>query len=136
MIINQIRYCGGCRLCCTIQEVSEIKKPEGITCSHCSIEDGCTIYETRPESCKEFHCLWQLGLIQDKRNELRPDKLGIICLAKEEIEGYSPIIQLNSLKQENFKKKIVKRLIENWLNAGFNIACVALDKKDSELILA
>jgi hypothetical protein len=136
MILNNIRYCGECRLCCLIQEVTELKKPEGQICDYCSDKDGCTIYEKRPQSCKDFHCLWQLGLMKDKGCKLRPDKIGFIALAKEEVKGYSPVVQLNSLYEESFKSEIAKQLIKNWREAGFNIALVSIMDKKSVLLLA
>jgi hypothetical protein len=38
--------------------VKELRKPALRWCEHCSIGKGCGIYDGRPESCREFSCLW------------------------------------------------------------------------------
>jgi hypothetical protein len=53
------RECGSCSLCCKLIAVSELNKPEGIWCSHCAPGKGrCLIYNSRPTSCRGFHCGW------------------------------------------------------------------------------
>jgi hypothetical protein len=39
-------------------------------------DDGCRIYEHRPEPCAQYHCMWRLGWADDSA---RPDRLGILC---------------------------------------------------------
>lgn len=40
-------------------------KPAQHWCQHCAIGDGCKIYDSRPQECRDFHCGWlrmpQLG---------------------------------------------------------------------------
>src|SRR5712691_7849777 len=53
------RSCGDCSLCCKLPQIDELDKPEGVWCRHCAPRrGGCTIYETRPTSCRTFHCSW------------------------------------------------------------------------------
>lgn len=69
------RTCGTCTLCCTVMAIDkpEIQKEAGVTCRHCS--GGCTIYETRPALCREYHCAWrQLPILDDS---WRPDLSGV-----------------------------------------------------------
>jgi hypothetical protein len=65
------RVCGSCSLCCKLLRIEELDKPAGRWCSHCTVgRDGCKIYDTRPGSCRSFHCTW---LIDPKlRAEWRP----------------------------------------------------------------
>lgn len=73
------RQCGECTACCTIMEVSELAKPMWANCTH-QCKEGCAVYEDRPESCREWFCLWRSdgnGIIV-KEHE-RPDKIGIIA---------------------------------------------------------
>lgn len=66
------RSCDDCRACCTEMGVDEIKKPVGETCKHlCST--GCGIYAERPQSCRDFHCMWRVGF---GRLMERPDRVG------------------------------------------------------------
>lgn len=57
------RTCGNCSLCCRTLAVPEVKKPHE-WCPHCKPgKGGCTIYRTRPERCRDWHCQW---LIDEK----------------------------------------------------------------------
>jgi hypothetical protein len=50
------RSCGTCTLCCKLMKVPELDKPQGSWCTHCAPRKGCTIYEKRPKSCRDFFC--------------------------------------------------------------------------------
>lgn len=77
------RQCGPCTACCTVMGVDEIGKKGGDRCEHVidklyklSDRAGCGIYESRPQSCRDFKCAW---LWLDKlRNMERPDIVGIM----------------------------------------------------------
>ncbi len=70
------RTCGSCTACCKTHMVQELGKPVGTWCTHCDRGKGCTIYETRPTGCKDFACLWLLGV--DGEDHLPPHKSGIV----------------------------------------------------------
>ena len=69
------RECGPCTACCTTIAVKELNKERGTKCVH---EAGCcTIYESRPDCCRKFECMWLSGFIEgDERR--RPNQLGLI----------------------------------------------------------
>lgn len=71
------RSCGDCDVCCNILEVKELNKQGYKNCENKLESNGCKIYETRPNSCKEWSCCYILGLIPDDV-ELRPNKLGLM----------------------------------------------------------
>lgn len=52
------RECGACSLCCLLLNVPEAGKPEHGWCPHCVKGRGCGIYETRPDICRGYACLW------------------------------------------------------------------------------
>lgn len=72
------RECGSCTLCCKVFDIPWLDKPKpaGKWCSHCKPGAGCSIWETIPQKCGEFYCLWrkeaQLG------DDWRPDKAGFV----------------------------------------------------------
>ncbi len=70
--------CGTCTLCCKVMGVPALNKLPGEWCVHCDPKVGCKIYDDRPESCRDFECLWlQAQSRKDNMlNEpaLRPDK--------------------------------------------------------------
>jgi hypothetical protein len=56
------RVCGSCALCCKVLRIEELDKPAGQWCPHCTAgRDGCSIYHTRPGSCRSFHCNWLIN---------------------------------------------------------------------------
>lgn len=71
------RSCGDCRLCCTVMGVPDLEpvaKPGGVACGHlCS--RGCRVYPQRPQSCRDFNCLWKQGALLKAD---RPDKVGVV----------------------------------------------------------
>ncbi len=78
------RQCGDCTVCCTVMAIDkpEIQKEAGVTCRHCV--GGCTIYETRPPLCRDYHCGWRQLPILDEG--WRPDRSGVY-VEVEPIEG-------------------------------------------------
>jgi hypothetical protein len=54
------RSCGECTLCCKLLSIPELHKPEAIWCAHCKPGLGCSIYQERPGSCRDFACKWLL----------------------------------------------------------------------------
>lgn len=55
------RTCGECTLCCKVLGIKELEKPPNEYCQHAIKGKGCGVYETRPESCQDFRCLWLEG---------------------------------------------------------------------------
>jgi hypothetical protein len=66
------RDCGSCTLCCKVYEVPSLAKPANQWCSHCAPGKGCGIWQTRPDHCRAFFCMW----MTDARlpAEWKPDK--------------------------------------------------------------
>ncbi|HYO27233.1 MAG TPA: hypothetical protein VER68_03085 [Azonexus sp.] len=72
--------CGTCTLCCKTMKVHELDKAAHVWCQHCQIGKGCEIYETRPESCRIYDCLWLQTQRLDRpmAAELRPDRSRVV----------------------------------------------------------
>lgn len=70
-----VRPCGGCTRCCTNMAIEELDKPIDVDCTYLHPDGGCGRYETRPQSCREFECLWRKGL---GTRYLRPDKSDVM----------------------------------------------------------
>jgi len=92
------RSCGECTVCCTVMAIDkpDIQKQAGVTCRHC--HGGCTIYETRPKLCRDFHCGWrQLPILDDG---WRPDRSGVFVEIEviEQETALSLILVGNALK--------------------------------------
>ena len=75
------RECGSCTLCCKIMSVWEIEKPNGVLCKHVRNHQSCAIYETRPQSCRTFNCLWLRGVGTDA---MRPDRSRVVMVEADD----------------------------------------------------
>jgi uncharacterized protein len=53
------RTCGTCTFCCNLPDIESLNKPANTLCRHCVADKGCTIYDTRPNLCRDFLCLWR-----------------------------------------------------------------------------
>jgi hypothetical protein len=57
-MMDQVRACGSCTLCCKVLAVHGVPKPKRQWCQHCSAGKGCAIYDERPQDCRDFHCMY------------------------------------------------------------------------------
>lgn len=58
--VVETRTCGDCIACCQILNIDEpaLKKPAGQICpNHNGV--GCSIYQNRPQTCRDWFCLWR-----------------------------------------------------------------------------
>ena len=78
------RGCGGCNACCDVLEIAEFKPAEEL-CKHWRVGSGCSAYNTRPEGCRTFRCIWLDGFFE-KRD--RPDKGGFVVAMKATATPY------------------------------------------------
>lgn len=85
LMVIQPRSCGECRACCTVLGVRELEKPNYQRCDH-ECAKGCAIYASRPQTCRDYYCMWAQGLIEgDERR--RPDKLGVVFDLNVTLDG-------------------------------------------------
>jgi hypothetical protein len=93
--LPMINPCGECTACCTALAVGEIGKAQNESCQHIC-EQGCSIYETRPASCRKYECIWLYS--QSKTPfppEWRPDRLGAVI--EGTITNAGPVIVVREL---------------------------------------
>src|SRR6185437_7109688 len=78
------RECGACTACCrelTI-ESDALRKVQGVLCVHCTPEQGCGIYQTRPDACRDWYCQWRRYAWLD--DSWRPDRSGLLLRATDD----------------------------------------------------
>lgn len=74
-----MRQCGSCTLCCKLVPVEELGKKAGHRCQHQRSGKGCSIYASRPWSCREWSCMWLVGTEDGGPLDLRrPDHVGYV----------------------------------------------------------
>lgn len=71
-----INKCGGCNMCCDIPPIPELDKPASVLCKNCTENVGCNIYSSRPQSCKNFDCLYLQS--DDMDESLRPNECRVM----------------------------------------------------------
>lgn len=56
------RECGTCTICCQdlLIDTPELKKVPGELCALCHVGEGCSLYASRPATCRSWHCGWRL----------------------------------------------------------------------------
>ena len=112
-----MKSCGNCTLCCLLLPIPEVNSNPNELCSHCN--DGCNIYETRPQSCRDFKCDWLLT--PEMGEDLRPDRCNVIF---EKIDNQSTLAlthfnHINSYKFQNVDNYI-KKLNNNGISVIIN----------------
>ena len=94
------RACGTCVVCCKIPSIEEesLVKPAGILCPH-STGSSCGIYESRPQTCRDFHCQWRHLSFLDEN--WRPDKSGVLIRVRALSGADGGELALNLIVFEN-----------------------------------
>jgi len=103
----EVVACGKCTACCTALEIVALSKPEGVRCEHLT-QDGCGIYETRPEECKAFVC----GFLKlNLHRKLRPDRAGFIITIQKTVFGNTFVLLVHN-KINRLSRKLMGKLIK------------------------
>jgi hypothetical protein len=94
-----VRTCGDCVVCCVYLriDVPELKKEGMRHCPHvltdekedpgkrvCYTGSGCSIYNKRPQVCREYSCEWVKGHGTEAD---RPDRCGVLIDRAKRIEN-------------------------------------------------
>lgn len=120
--------CDGCTACCKILKVHELNKPGNTWCRHCKIGTGCEIYETRPESCRVYECVW----LQSQRGgkplalELRPDKSRVVLGVTN--QGDDLVLYVSSDRPDAWKRGAMARFVAEMQAKGFPVMVCCDDK--------
>lgn len=117
-----MRECGECSLCCKLVGVHEINKlPDEWCCfAHKERRRGCKEYVTRPESCRQFTCLWQTEQIKES---LSPRETKVICAGGTSVFGPTVYVYM----QKDSHLYAFQRSIECWMDQGV-LVCVVFGR--------
>jgi len=102
--------CGDCSLCCTLCVVEELDKAAGTACEHC--HSGCSIYETRPQSCRDLRCAYHQ--MEDVSVLMRPDNLGVV------FEKLAPDLMFGSINPDHTDFAHMDGQVGAFLGEGIN----------------
>jgi hypothetical protein len=100
------RECGSCTACCEgWLSADALDMRPGRACRHCT-EQGCAIYENRPEDpCVRFKCAW----LEDQGqypDEMRPDRSGVIAIRGRKWRNWKVLLAIpagQSVPQESLE---------------------------------
>lgn len=103
-----MRTCGTCTMCCKLLHIRELDKPAGVWCRSCNPGEGCTIYATRPQVCRDFECMW----LQEEciPESLRPDKSHVILWVDE--TGDKLFVSVDPNYPDAWKNKEMRELLD------------------------
>ena len=81
------RSCGACNVCCVALTIDDpaLQKPQGYRCRNARKDNSCAIYDTRPDTCRTFHCGWRH--LRWVRETLRPDLSGVLVRLHNEVSS-------------------------------------------------
>lgn len=115
------RSCDGCTACCRIMGVRELTKPANTRCRYCIPGQGCSIYETRPHSCRTFGCVW----LQTQRSEkplapeLRPDRSWVVMSTTN--DGEDIVLNVTPNRPHAWKHGPIGKLVAHMLADGITV---------------
>jgi Fe-S-cluster containining protein len=67
--------CTMCGACCVGPDISTLNKPLGVPCAHLGTDHRCTIYDERPQVCRDYQADELCTLIAADTLEERAEKL-------------------------------------------------------------
>lgn len=82
---TQFRPCGECTACCKGHLKSTIHGNIMTPEKPCIflVKEKCSIYENRPEVCRNYFCAWSQGILD---HDMRPDKCGLLVSVNDTID--------------------------------------------------
>ena len=102
------RKCGACTACCIAPPITELDKLPGEPCGYlCS--EGCSIYDTRPPTCRGFACewLWGMGTLAQ-----RPDRMKAMPTPARH-DGQLALYLLDGTTPDTLSRE-AERFIRHW----------------------
>lgn len=105
-IIDNFRPCDECNSCCKGNLLGMAYGNVFGNKRSCIflVKEKCAIYESRPDSCKNYQCAWSQGLLDI---DMRPDKSGLLVSIEKDKSGnqfFSVIEIRKNMPFENYKK--------------------------------
>jgi hypothetical protein len=94
--------------------VKDLGKQPNVWCVHVKPGRGCGIYETRPESCRSFSCLWLST--PSAPEALRPDKIKGVSIVSH--DGRQNVILLEAPEYPGLALAAMKPLLDRYISDG------------------
>jgi hypothetical protein len=101
------RTCGDCAMCCKLLVIPELDKPYNTWCTHCTNHTNCSIYDTRPQRCRDFYCHFMLS---DLGEEWRPSKSRMVVTAHPD----RMLVMVDPARPDAWRKAPYTTNIQHW----------------------
>jgi hypothetical protein len=118
------RECGNCTACCYAPEIKTkpYEKRHFTNCKFCT-KTGCSIYEERPDLCKDFSCDWQRKILDEDK---KPNEIGVLTYIRN--LSYGKCMICFEIEEGSFKKDKFKEIINFCLENNIYLLCFSKDK--------
>ena len=130
-----VKQCGTCTSCCTLLEVTEVGTSVNEWCKHCEAGKGCTIYDSRPQMCRSFSCVWLQGHLDD---EWYPEKSGMVVHFSQDAVN----VQVDPAYPDRWREEPYFSKLSEWSLRGIRVngdrsfaTLVAVGSSDKFLLL-
>jgi len=102
--------CGTCNMCCKLFSIADLGKPAWAWCEHClpGSSKGCKIYDTRPQMCREFKCVWILTPTLGP--EWRPDTAGFVL----RVNGARMLVDVEAARPDAWRRQPYYNQFKLW----------------------
>lgn len=120
--LKAVRDCNGCAECCKSMDAKRADgswKAAGSWCENvCEVGNGrgCSDYDNRWQSCRDFVCLWAAGLIPE---ELWPDRTRIIFSATS--DGQRVLVIEDKDRPRSSERGATGRFLDRVLESGVEV---------------
>jgi hypothetical protein len=94
--------------------VPELDKPAGQWCVHCVKAQGCAIHDERPQSCRDFDCLWRLD--PALADDLRPDRTKVVLVMNG--DGTSIVARCDPADPLAWRREPIYSTLKRWAAIG------------------
>lgn len=101
--------------------VTALAKPAGKWCAHFSRARGCGIYETRPDDCRVFNCLWLLTEALDAA--WKPSVAGFVLHSED--QGRRLIVECDAARPHDWRRAPYESSLRRWAEAGTEVLVFA-----------
>lgn len=121
--VTEFRPCGDCTACCSGQLVSNSYGNQFGRGHRCIflVEEKCTVYETRPQVCRNYQCAWSQNLLD---HDMRPDQSGIMVSVetdKNKKQYFKAMDLIKTVPYETYIKldRAAKKFNTYWIRVPY-----------------
>lgn len=129
--IIQERACGECTFCCKVLGIKELDKAPDAWCPHVKIGKGCGIYENRPQSCREFSCMWVN--YKTMPEEWRPD-LSKVCIWEPNNAEGNIQVNVDPARPNAWKERGIDKFLQKFAGKHNRIVAIICGGKRALII--